>query len=169
METERKYIVRRILPDIESYPYHMIEQAYLCTDPVIRIRRQDDSYILTCKGGGMMSREELNLPMPQSSYESLLPRTEGNIISKRRYLIPLDKSAGNGISLTAELDIFSGIWEGLIIVEVEFPDEETARQFTPPDWFDEEVTFDGRFHNSYLSTCTDDSERLRVLALMQKA
>ena len=168
METERKFIVRRLPEGTDHYPYHIIEQAYICTNPVVRIRRQDDSFILTCKGGGMMSREELNLPMPRSSYESLLPRTEGITITKQRFLIPLADTGIADCPLTVELDVFSGVWKGLVMAEVEFPDEETARQFTPPDWFDEEVTYDGRFHNSYLSTCTDEQDRLRVLAMMEK-
>lgn len=49
MEIERKYLVRALPAHLDSYPYHTIEQAYLCTEPVIRIRRQDDSYYLTYK------------------------------------------------------------------------------------------------------------------------
>ena len=38
------------------------------------------------------------------------------------------------------------------MVEVEFDDEESARSFVPPAWFGKDVTFDGRYHNSYLSS-----------------
>lgn len=38
------------LENLDSYPFHLIEQAYLNTDPVLRIRRQDDEYYLTYKG-----------------------------------------------------------------------------------------------------------------------
>ena len=31
-----------------------------------------------------------------------------------------------------------------------------ARAFCPPEWFGEEVTFDGRYHNSWLSRHTRD-------------
>ena len=144
MEIERKFLINTLPENLSSFPYHEIQQAYLCTDPVVRIRRQDDSYILTCKGGGMMSREELNLPMPRASYEKLLVKAEGRVITKRRYLIPCEE-------FTIELDVFSGELDGLIIAEVEFPDEKTARAFTPPAWFGRDVTFDGRYHNSYLS------------------
>ena len=41
------------------------------------------------------------------------------------------------------------------MVEVEFPDEETAKKFTPPPYFGDEVTFDKRFHNSNMSTMSE--------------
>ena len=47
--------------------------------------------------------------------------------------------------------MFEGIYEGLILAEVEFPTEEEALLFTPPDWFSEDVTMSGRYQNSRLS------------------
>ena len=60
-------------------------------------------------------------------------------------MIPLNER------LTIELDVFDGELSPLVLAEVEFPDEETALSFTPPDWFGEDVTFSGKYHNSYLS------------------
>jgi CYTH domain-containing protein len=37
------------------------------------------------------------------------------------------------------------------MAEVEFESEEQANAFEAPGWFGEEVTFDGRYHNSYMS------------------
>ena len=147
MEIERKYLLRQLPDNISSYPSHLIEQAYICIDPVIRIRRQDSAFILTCKGEGMLSREEINLPMSEQAYMSLMKKAEGTVITKKRYLIPLDDQA-----LTAELDIFYGKYEGLQMAEVEFASEEQADSFLPPAWFGEEVTFDPRYHNSYMSS-----------------
>ena len=44
MEIERKYLIEeKDLPrPLEPYECLLIEQAYLCTDPVIRIRREND-------------------------------------------------------------------------------------------------------------------------------
>ena len=58
MEIERKFTLTELPPDLESFPHHEIEQAYLNIEPVIRIRRQDEKYFLTYKGSGMMAREE---------------------------------------------------------------------------------------------------------------
>ena len=92
MEIERKFTVKALPENLDSYPFHLIEQAYLNTDPVLRIRRQDDEYYLTYKGKGLMAREEYNLPLNQSSYEHLLSKADGICISKKRYLIPWDPS-----------------------------------------------------------------------------
>lgn len=153
MEIERKFFVKNLPDRLEDFPSRLIEQAYLCVEPVIRIRRQDDDYYMTYKGAGLMSREEYNLPLTREAYEHLLPKADGTVIAKRRYVIPLE-APWEGLSI--ELDLFSGSWEGLVIAEVEFPDEKTARAFCPPEWFGEEVTFDGRYHNSWLSRHTRD-------------
>lgn len=145
MEIERKYLVDTLPEELAKYPSHLIEQAYLCTKPVVRIRRQDNSYYLTYKSAGLLSREEYNLPLDEESYQHLLKKADGNIISKRRYKIPLS----NG--LTAELDEFSGIFKGLLLVEVEFESIEDANSFTPPAWFGKDVTMEGTYQNSYLS------------------
>ena len=146
MEIERKFLPTKLPDDLEKYPHHVIEQAYLNTSPVIRIRKQDDEYILTYKGGGMMARTEYNLPLNKESYEHLLKKADGNIISKVRYRIPI-----NDGSLTAELDIFKGKFDGMTLVEVEFSSVEQADGFQKPDWFGEDVTYDRIYHNSYLS------------------
>ncbi|MCD8106208.1 MAG: CYTH domain-containing protein [Lachnospiraceae bacterium] len=145
MEIERKFLINTLPPQLEQYPCHEIEQAYLCTSPVIRIRRWDQDYILTYKGKGLLVREEYNLPLTREAYEHLLPKADGNRITKKRYVIPL----GQGLNI--ELDIFEGKFSGLWMAEVEFPDEETAHAFTPPQWFGEEVTFHPAYQNSTMS------------------
>lgn len=148
MEIERKYLIPEdnLPKDIERYDFHIIEQAYLCTEPVVRVRRQDEEYILTYKGSGMMVREEYNLPLTREGYYHLLEKADGILITKKRYLIPLDDSH------VAELDEFGGEYQGLLMAEVEFSSEEEANSFVKPDWFGEDVTFDRRYHNSYMST-----------------
>lgn len=148
MEIERKYLIHALPEQLETYPHHLIEQAYLCTEPVVRIRRQDDDYILTYKGKGMLVREEYNLPLNASAYAHLLAKADGNVITKTRYCIPLPAPDD---SLMIELDVFHGKFEGLLLAEVEFPDAEYADRFVPPAWFGEDVTFDQRYHNSWMS------------------
>lgn len=158
MEIERKFLINRLPEQLSDCRFHLIEQAYLCTAPVVRIRRQDDDYILTYKGSGMMAREEYNLPLTAESYAHLLKKADGIVITKKRYVIPLA-----GTDLRAELDVFSGVHEGLVIVEVEFPDEATANSFTPPDWFGEEVTYSTKYHNSTLSQMTKETSQKHAL------
>lgn len=163
MEIERKFTIKTLPVNLDSYPCRVIEQAYLNTDPVVRIRREDDSYYLTYKGKGLLAREEYNLPLNEASYYHLREKADGNIISKKRYVIPIEhpqfdptyvSSAGNSIdqlSLCVELDIFEPPFAPLIIAEVEFPDKETAEAFLPLDWFSQDVTNDPAYHNSNLS------------------
>lgn len=54
MEIERKYLIRELPEHLEQYPYRQIEQGYLNTDPVVRIRRTAEAYTLTYKGEGFM-------------------------------------------------------------------------------------------------------------------
>ena len=145
MEIERKFTVNSLPENLESYPCHIIEQAYLNTDPVVRIRRQDEEYYMTYKGKGLLAREEYNLPLNAASYEHLKPKADGRVIEKRRYLIPLDDQ------LTVELDVFEGDLAPLILAEVEFESEDAANAFLPPAWLGEDVTFDPHYHNSTMS------------------
>lgn len=146
MEIERKYLIHTIPFDLSQYPVHIIEQGYLNTDPVVRVRKQNDQYFLTYKGSGMMARKEYNMPLNADSYQNLIRKADGNIISKKRYLIPFNEK------YTIELDVFEAPFSPLVLAEVEFESIEDAQQFTPPVWFGEDVTYDGRYHNSYMST-----------------
>ena len=147
MEIERKFLVSVLPEGYDHHPSHQIEQAYLSTDPVVRIRKEDDQYYLTYKSRGLLAREEYNLPLNQASYEHLLTKADGIVLTKQRFLIPLP-----GTSYTAELDIFSGHYKGLMLVEVEFETEEQANAFVPPEWFGEDVTFSGEYQNSRLAS-----------------
>lgn len=163
MEIERKFTVTNLPVNLESYPCHVIEQAYLNTDPVVRIRREDDSYYMTYKGKGLLAREEYNLPLNERSYYHLREKADGNVISKKRYVIPISepkfdmirmsaaKISVDQLSLSVELDIFEPPFAPLVIAEVEFPDKETAEAFLPLDWFSQDVTNDPAYHNSNLS------------------
>lgn len=145
MEIERKYLISALPENLNITRTREIEQGYLNTAPVVRIRRDNDRYELTYKSKGLMVREEYNLPLDKASYEHLRTKTDGRLISKTRHEIPLSDH------LTIELDIFHGDLAPLILAEVEFPSEEEAKAFTPPDWFGEDVTFSSKYHNSVLS------------------
>ena len=84
MEIERKFLIsKENLPaDLDAYPHHKLEQGYLSTAPVVRIRKEDDNYYLTYKSKGLMTREEYNLPLTKESYEHMRPKADGILISK---------------------------------------------------------------------------------------
>lgn len=93
----------------------------------------------------MMTREEYNLPLTAESYEHLLAKADGNIITKKRYEIP------DGTGKTIELDLFEGVFSGLTLAEVEFESIEEANAYIPPSWFTKDVTMDAAYHNSNMS------------------
>ena len=144
MEIERKFLLKELPKDLESYPCRLLEQGYLSTGPVVRIRKDNEKYELTYKGKGAMVREEYNLPLTEQSYEHLKQKIDGRLITKRRYMIPYE-------DYTIELDVFEGDLAPLTLAEVEFPSEDAANSFVAPEWFAEDVTFSKLYHNSYLS------------------
>ena len=113
---------------------------------------------MTYKGKGLMAREEYNLPLNESAYQHLLSKADGNIISKKRYVIPLESPRFKSDylplimpQLVIELDVFAAPFAPLIMAEVEFPDVDMANAFIAPDWFDQDVTNDPAYHNSNMS------------------
>ena len=145
MEIERKYLIHTLPQGYENFPHTEIEQGYLSTNPVVRIRKSDDTYTLTYKGSGLMAREEYNLPLTEEAYAHLRPKADGILIHKIRYRLPYQDS------YTIELDLFLDSLAPLLLAEVEFPSLEEAEAFLPPDWFGEDVTFSTDYHNSSLS------------------
>lgn len=143
-EIERKFLVRTMPENLAQYDFHLIEQAYLTTEPTIRVRREDDTYYMTYKGKGRIVHEEYNLPLSKEAYETLKSKADGNIITKKRYLIPLDP-------YTVELDVFDPPFAPLVLAEVEFPTKEEANDFYVPEWFGKDVTDDERYYNSFMS------------------
>lgn len=147
MEIERKFLVNlEKLPfHYEQYPCRYIEQGYLCTGPVVRVRRDGSDYYLTYKSKGLMIREEYNLPLTEEAYRHLIKKADGRIIRKKRYNIPMEEG------LLLELDIFEGDLAPLVIGEIEFPDESSAEHYCAPAWLGEDVTLSSQYHNSTLS------------------
>ncbi len=167
IEIEKKYTIKVLPKDLSSFPFHEIEQGYLNTDPAIRVRKEDAAYYMTYKGQGVMKHTEYNLPLDEVSYRHLLKKADGNIIRKKRYLIPLNADAYTALYLqnnpllaekienremVIELDVFQAPFERIVIAEVEFPTEEAAIQYQPADWFLEDVTMNKTYSNSYLSS-----------------
>ncbi|MCR5001986.1 MAG: adenylate cyclase [Lachnospiraceae bacterium] len=198
VEIERKFIVRSLPDDLDKYPYHVIEQGYLNVRPAIRVRREDDIYYMTYKGEIVGSKDHLgldnerfmegsdqkgsevaerigkveyNMALDPASYDHLVRKADGNIIRKKRYLIPLNEDAftpeylkeypelagkiGSG-EVKIELDVFDGPFKGTVVAEVEFPDEKAAADYRPASWFDEEVTGDPKYSNAYMSSLPAD-------------
>ncbi|MCM1244197.1 MAG: CYTH domain-containing protein [Roseburia sp.] len=152
MEIERKYLVRQVPEHIEQYDHSEIEQGYLSTEPVLRIRKLDDQYVLTYKSKtGIETRadvcvnQETELALTKESYEHLKQKIDGILIEKTRYRIGYQE-------YTIELDLFHGNYEGMMLAEIEFDTVEESEKFVKPDWFGENVSGDRRYTNVFLAT-----------------
>lgn len=173
MEIERKFTITALPAELNLYERKELEQGYLCTSPVVRVRKSvkkgETSYILCYKSKlGLEQKEdataqvcrEEELPLSGEAYEKLLSKVDGRVITKTRYLIPYG-------AYTIELDVFGGELTGLVFAEVEFPDEEAAADFTMPEWFAEDVTFDNRFKNNRLAMWKEAPEELRKAGIVK--
>ncbi len=152
MEIERKFLADPSGLNLNDYPSAELSQGYLSTDPVIRIRRSNDSFRLTVKSDGLLAREEFEIALTPEQYQRLSAKVEGTFLTKTRYRIPCSEDP----KLTIELDLFHGALEGLVYAEVEFDSVEAADRFNPPSWFLREVTEDGAYTNAALSRLTPE-------------
>jgi CYTH domain-containing protein len=146
LEIERKFLVRQMPDNLEHFARHAIAQGYLVPsgEVEVRLRRQDDQHWLTFKRRSGLVREEINLPLTGAQWDELWPLTLGKRLTKLRYEIPL-------APWTVEIDVYGGKNEGIVVAEVEFPSEEEAMAFQPPDWLGEEVTGRREYANPLLA------------------
>lgn len=149
MEVERKFLVVDV-PDRAGLESSEIQQGYLATETgdhgaEVRIRQRDDAFVLTVKCGHGLTRSEEEVPLTREQFEVLWRLTAGSQISKTRYLLPADSGV-------IELDVYAEALSGLVVAEVEFPNEVAARAFKPPEWFGRELTGDPGYSNASLAT-----------------
>jgi CYTH domain-containing protein len=146
-EIERKFLVRQLPEDLAAYPHAEIAQGYLAVGAggvQVRLRRAGDRCSLTYKrndGGGRIERE---IALTAEQFDVLWPATEGMRLQKTRYDVPLGE-------LVVEIDVYRERHEGIIVAEVEFPDERTAAEFQVPDWLGDDVSHDSRYSNQLLA------------------
>ncbi len=147
-EIERKFLVKNEDYKLEASEIHHIIQGYLNRDPLrtVRIRIDNGLGYLTIKGKSNetgTTRFEWEKEISLNEAQALMDLTEEGRIEKVRYIIPID------YNLKFEVDEFMGEHEGLILAEIELPDENYP--FEKPSWLGEEVTGKKEYYNSYLS------------------
>ena len=144
-EIERKFLVERLPPDLPIETEEEIAQGYLSVgDDQVRLRRRGDKHLITVKRGHGVAREEVEVPLPQESFDELWAFTEGRRLEKTRSTTPVEGG-------TAEIDVYRPPLDGLVTVEVEFADAAAAAAFDPPQWFARELTDDERYSNERLA------------------
>lgn len=169
-EIERKYAVKYLLNNIKIEQVQKIEQAFIYKDEntIIRIRKieekQQTNYIYTVKTKGEIQYDdtylvgqkyEIESNMTKELYEELLVKKISNKINKTRVVVPIQNS------LKVEIDIYDNDLEGFLTAEVEFPNEEQAKQFEKPDWLGEEIGYK-ELSNRKLAEMTKEQFRKKV-------
>ena len=147
-EIERKFLVRKLPADLTSYPSNEIAQGYLVSlddGTQVRLRKTGDRYSLTFKRGTGSVREEREVELTATQFDALWPATEGKRLVKTRYEIPLGDR-------TVEIDVYHERHKGLVVAEVEFDQEEAAKNFRPPGWLGDDVTGNPRYSNQLLAS-----------------
>ena len=141
-EIERKFLVKEgWRPQTEGV---RIAQGYLSSVPerTVRVRIKGEKGFLTVKGRNEgIRRAEFEYEIPLLDAETMLTLCEQPLIEKRRCLVPYG-------GFTWEVDVFAGANEGLIVAEIELPQEDAV--FEKPDWIGQEVSGDVRYYNSSL-------------------
>ena len=144
-EIERKFLVCSDAWKSEVTSEQLLRQGYLAIDGGnnVRVRTDGERAWLTVKGRGEgITRPELEYEIPAADAAPLLDLCRNRVVEKKRHLVP----AGN---LVWEVDEFSGANNGLVVAEIELPDESTS--IPHPAWLGEEVTADPRYLNSSLA------------------
>ena len=146
-EIERKFLLKRLPPNLRHFHRRTIEQGYLAAKPdgtQIRLRKSGRRHSLTIKRGRGLSRQEIEVALTRDQFGELWPATAGRRLTKTRYDVPFGK-------YTIEIDVYRGRNEGLVVAEVEFRDERDCRRFQPPEWFAAEVSGKSRYSNVRLA------------------
>ena len=147
-EIERKFLVRRLPEQLAAFPHAEIDQGYLAIAPggvQVRLRKAGEKHSLTYKRGRGSAREEREIELTPEQFAVLWPATEGKRLTKTRYDVPLGDR-------TVEIDVYTGRHAGLIVAEVEFDDEQSARTFAVPGWLGKDVSHDRRYSNQLLAS-----------------
>jgi len=142
IEIERKFLVQG--DAWRSAPAVYYSQGYLSRDKerTVRVRIAGEAAFLTIKGITQgASRAEFEYPIPVADAHQLLALCEQPLIEKYRREVSFQ-------GWLWEVDEFLGDNAGLVVAELELPDEEAV--FAKPDWVAAEVTGDERYYNANL-------------------
>jgi CYTH domain-containing protein len=146
-----KEIERKFLVTSDDWRGHVdgkaaIRQFYLAAvdGRSFRVRiRDDSSAALTLKFGAHgRERDEFEYPIPLRDAEEMQEFAIGLVIEKTRHEV-----RHNGY--VYEVDDFAGALAGLVIAELETPDDVLAAELPP--WLGREVTGESAFYNASLA------------------
>jgi adenylate cyclase len=145
-EIERKFLVTSDDWRGQADAKTAIRQFYLVAGDgrSFRVRIRDgSSAILTLKFGAHgRERDEFEYPIPLCDAEEMQEFAVGLVIEKARHEVRHD-------GYVYEVDVFAGALAGLVIAELETPDD--VRKAKLPPWLGREITGDSAFYNASLA------------------
>ncbi len=132
IEQELTYLAASFPEGIESATPTRLKDVYIPdTDgvhPQLRLRQKGDKYEITkkvpLKEGDASAHTELTIPLKEDEFLAL-EKSSSKIVEKDRYVIDIDGHP-------AEIDVFVGDLDGLVLIDFEFNDEAAKNNFTPP-------------------------------------
>jgi CHAD domain-containing protein/CYTH domain-containing protein len=149
LETERKFLLRRLPETAQEVPGVEIEQGWLPGTRVVerwrKIRASGEPICYrTVKSGQGLTRVELEEKTSSELFEHIWPLTEGRRVVKRRRRVPAE-------GVTWEIDEF--LDRELVLAEVELPSQDATVEV--PEWLKpyvvREVTGDPEYSNRKLA------------------
>lgn len=147
IEIERKFLLRNDDWRLAADAGTRMRQGYFAGPQraSIRVRIEGMSANLNIKSAELgIRRLEFEYPVPLDEAEQMLDELcEKPLIEKTRYHV-------SHADMTWEVDVFDGDNSGLIVAEIELPDESIV--FEKPAWLGEEVSDDPRYYNVSLVT-----------------
>jgi adenylate cyclase len=139
VELELTYLARNIPKEIlDTNPFRLLD-IYLPETkprPFIRLRKKGDEYEITKKqpisDNDYSEQTEQTISLDREEFNTLATVSKLRL-EKDRYKVNLEGSA-------AEIDVFHGDLEGLVLIDFEFNSSEAKQSFTPPACCLAEVT-----------------------------
>lgn len=139
VELERTFLAKAIPAELRTSLPERVVDVYLPDDlsvhPQLRVRRRGQKYEITKKTpieGNVSQQLEQTIPLSSAEFAALITG-HSRLVEKDRYKVYIN-------TVEAEVDVFSGELEGLILIDFEFPSKEAMDAFVPPEVCLAEVT-----------------------------
>lgn len=143
-EIEHKYLVINNSFKEMASGFVDIKQGYLSRDPdrIVRVRTMGEKGFLTVKSRNHgAKRLEFEYGIPVGDAREMLGLCLPGIVEKTRYFVPYE-------GLIWEIDVFHGSQNGVIVAEVEIPDD--GHTYAIPPFIGADITGDPAYYNSNL-------------------
>lgn len=139
IELERTFLIKHMPEGLKECSYEEMLDIYIPKSsghPHIRIRRAGNRYEITKKepvaGSDSSKQLEQTIQLTKEEYDEFAS-LEGKRVQKIRYAYPYR-------GMRAEIDVFSGGLEGLVLVDFEFVNESGMQSFEIPEFCLADVT-----------------------------